>query len=74
VGLASWAADVAAAILWATYATMLGFAGGSAFAGAVWQPLAISLGIAAAVIAGMELWRRAQLRRGKDLLGDDLTN
>jgi len=65
-------ADVAAAVLWAVYASMLGYVGGQAFAGDVWRPLAVSLGLAALVALGFEAWRRVQQRRGKDLLGDDL--
>lgn len=63
-------ADAVAVTLWALYAAMLGYLGGSAFRGSLWKPLAVSLGAAALIALGMELWRRVQRRRGRDVLGD----
>src|SRR5436305_5041736 len=40
------AADALAATLWASYAAMLGYAGGSSFAHSLWKPLLLALGIA----------------------------
>jgi membrane-associated protein len=65
-------ADAAAALLWALYSSMLGYIGGASFRDSVWKPLAMSLGIAAAVALAVEAWRRQQNRRGKDILGDRL--
>jgi membrane protein DedA with SNARE-associated domain len=39
-------ADAVAAVAWASYTALLGYAGGSAFEDAFWQPLAIGLGLA----------------------------
>jgi membrane protein DedA with SNARE-associated domain len=66
------AADAIAAVLWAVYASMLGYLGGQAFRDSVWKPLAVSLGIAALVTLGIEGWRRIQKHRGKDVLGNEL--
>lgn len=66
------ATDALAAGLWAVYASMLGYLGGSAFQGSVWKPLAASLAVATAVSVAIELWRRFQRRGGKDILGDAL--
>jgi membrane protein DedA with SNARE-associated domain len=65
-------ADVGAGIFWATYATLLGYAGGSTFENSTWKPFAVSLGIAALMTLGVEVWRRVQKRRGRDILGDPL--
>jgi membrane protein DedA with SNARE-associated domain len=65
-------ADAAAAVLWACYASLLGYAGGEAFKQSLWKPLAATLGAAAALALALELWRRVQRRRGRDLLGDEL--
>ncbi len=65
-------ADVAAAVLWATYATLLGYLGGATFRGSTWKPLALSLGLAAVISLGVEVWRRIERRRGRDVLGDPL--
>lgn len=66
-------ADATAAVLWALYVSMLGYLGGSAFEDSVWLPLLIALGVAALVTAGIEVWRRLQRRRGKDVLGEELS-
>ncbi|HET7589923.1 MAG TPA: DedA family protein [Solirubrobacterales bacterium] len=65
-------ADAIAAIVWATYASMLGYLGGETFRESIWLPLLFSGGIAMLVALGFEGWRRLQLRRGRDLLGDEL--
>lgn len=64
------AADVPACLLWALYASLLGYLGGSTFQHSVWKPLAASLAGAGAVALAIEVWRRLQRRRGKDVLGD----
>jgi membrane-associated protein len=66
------AADAFAAVLWAFYVSMLGYLGGETFKDSLWLPLATSFGLAMAVGAGFEGWRRLQSRRGKDILGDEL--
>jgi membrane-associated protein len=65
-------ADAAASGIWAVYASMLGYLGGSAFRDNTWEPLLLSLGIAAVITLAIEVWRRHRRRQGKDLLGDDL--
>ena len=49
------AADAVAAIAWAGYTALLGYAGGSAFEEAFWQPLLIGLGLALALGLVVEL-------------------
>jgi membrane protein DedA with SNARE-associated domain len=66
------AADAFAACVWALYASMLGYLGGSAFRHSTWKPLLTSLGVAGAITLAIEAWRRQRRRHGKDLLGDDL--
>ena len=65
-------ADLCAASLWAVYATGLGYVGGSAFQQSTWKPVVISLGLAVVITAGIEVWRRVQHSRGKDIVGDPL--
>jgi membrane-associated protein len=55
--------DAAAAVLWATYAALLGFFGGRAFEHAPWKGLLLAFGLALAVTAGTELVRRLRRRR-----------
>lgn len=66
------AADALAATLWATYATMLGYAGGSSFSHNLWKPLLFALGIALLLAAAGESYRRVQKHRGKDILSGEL--
>jgi membrane protein DedA with SNARE-associated domain len=66
------AADALAALLWAVYASMLGYLGGEAFRRSSWKPIAIALGAALLVTLAVELWRRFQRRRGRDVLGDPI--
>ena len=56
--------DAAAAVLWASYAGLLGFFGGRAFEDAPWKGLLLAFGIALAVTAVTELVRRLLRRRG----------
>jgi len=55
--------DAAAAVLWASYAALLGFFGGRAFEHAPWKGLLLAFGLALAVTAGTELVRRLRRRR-----------
>ncbi|MBK5220050.1 MAG: DedA family protein [Thermoleophilia bacterium] len=66
-------ADALAAVLWALYVSMLGYVGGSAFEDNIWLPLLIALGFAALITVAVEAWRRLQRRRGKDVLGEELS-
>lgn len=61
-------ADAAAATLWASYATALGYAGGASFEHNLWKPLLLAFGIAALLAAAAEAYRHLQQRRGRDLL------
>lgn len=65
-------ADAVAATLWAIYASLLGYLGGSSFAHSLWQPLLFAFGMAALLAAGFEVYRRVQKRRGKDVLSGQL--
>jgi membrane-associated protein len=55
------AADAVAAGTWATYMTMLGYFGGTAFENDLWKPILAAGVVAAAIAAGTELLRRARL-------------
>jgi membrane-associated protein len=66
------AADAFAALLWALYASMLGYLGGEAFQRSSWKPIVVALAAALLVSLVVELWRRRQRRRGLDVLGDPL--
>ena len=57
-------ADSLAALAWATYTALLGFAGGRAFRDALWQPLLIGLAVAVVLGAGPELLGRDRGRAG----------
>jgi len=56
-----FAVDAFAAALWATYMTLLGYFGGSAFEESLWKPMLAAGLIAAAVAGATELLRRARL-------------
>jgi membrane-associated protein len=49
--------DVAAALIWASYAGLLGFIGGHAFQDAPWKGLVVAFSIALAVAGGIEITR-----------------
>jgi membrane protein DedA with SNARE-associated domain len=65
-------ADALAATLWASYAAMLGYAGGSGFAHSLWKPLLLALGVALLLAGAGETYRRIQKHRGKDILSGQL--
>lgn len=65
-------ADAIAATLWATYASMLGYIGGSSFAHSLWKPLLLALAMAFLLAAAGETYRRFQLHRGRDILSGQL--
>ena len=65
-------ADAIAAVCWAVYATMLGYAGGSSFAHSLWKPLLFAFGIALLLALAIEAYRRVQKRRGRELLRGEL--
>lgn len=64
--------DAIAALIWALYASLLGYFGGRVFENAAWKGLLVALGIAFAVAAGVEIvrWylrrRRAASKPGPD--------
>jgi membrane protein DedA with SNARE-associated domain len=55
--------DCIAGTLWATYAALLGYFGGSTFEHSTWKALLLAFGIAAAVTGGIELVRWLRRRR-----------
>jgi membrane-associated protein len=55
------AVDAVAAAVWATYMTMLGYFGGTAFENDLWKPILAAGLVATAIAAGAELLRRARL-------------
>jgi|SRR5215213_2281426 len=55
------AVDALAATLWATYMTLLGYFGGSAFEESLWKPMLAAGIVAVAAAGGAELLRRARL-------------
>ncbi|HET8607943.1 MAG TPA: DedA family protein [Gaiellaceae bacterium] len=65
-------ADAIAAVTWAVYSSLIGWFGGAAFAHSLWKSLALSLGVAAGLGGLLELYRRLQARRGRDILGKRL--
>lgn len=56
-----FAVDAIAAAIWATYMTLLGYFGGSAFEDSLWKPILAASLVAAAVAGATELLRRARL-------------
>jgi membrane protein DedA with SNARE-associated domain len=65
-------ADAVAATLWAIYASLLGFAGGSSFAHSLWKPLVVALGLAFLLALAGEIYRRHARAHGRDLLSGQL--
>jgi membrane protein DedA with SNARE-associated domain len=55
--------DAIAALIWALYASLLGFFGGRAFEGSAWKGLVVAFAIALAVTGGIELTRWIMRRR-----------
>lgn len=55
--------DAVAALIWALYASLLGYFGGRAFESAAWKGLLLALGIAFAVTGGVEAVRWYLRRR-----------
>jgi membrane-associated protein len=53
--------DALAALLWATYVSLLGYFGGSTFEESLWKPMLAAVAVAAAVALVAELLRRARL-------------
>jgi membrane protein DedA with SNARE-associated domain len=66
-------ADAIAAGLWAAYAVMLGYVGGSSFEHDSWKPLAVAFALAAVIAIGAEAYRRVQKHRGRDVLSGELS-
>jgi membrane protein DedA with SNARE-associated domain len=65
------AADALAATLWAVYASMLGYIGGTSFERSLWKPLAFAFGIALMLAASAEAYRRLQKHRGREVLSGE---
>ncbi len=65
-------ADAVAAVLWAVYASMLGYMGGSTFEHSLWKPLVFALGMAGVLALAAEVYRRVQKSRGRDILSGQL--
>ena len=55
--------DAIASLVWALYASLLGYFGGKAFEHQPWKGLLLALGIAFAVVGGVELVRWVMRRR-----------
>lgn len=64
-------ADAIAAAVWAVYASMLGYVGGSSFEHSIWKPLVFALGIALLLGVALEVYRRLQKRRGREVLAGE---
>jgi membrane-associated protein len=58
--------DAIAAVVWASYASLLGYFGGKAFEHQPWKGLLLALGIAFAVTGTIELVRWLRSRRRRD--------
>ncbi|HET7567702.1 MAG TPA: VTT domain-containing protein [Gaiellaceae bacterium] len=57
------AAEVAAALAWALYVSLIGYLGGRTFAASSWKSFAVAFGIAAAIsAAGVVYWRVEERR------------
>ena len=55
--------DVIAGLIWATYASLLGYFGGSTFEHSTWKALVLAFGNAATITGGIELVRWLRKRR-----------
>jgi membrane protein DedA with SNARE-associated domain len=55
--------DVIACFIWATYAALLGYFGGSTFENSTWKALVLAFAIAAGITGGIELVRWLRRRR-----------
>ena len=62
-GLASQSFDAIAAVIWASYAALLGYFGGKAFENAPWKGLILAFAIAFGVTGSIELVRWLLRRR-----------
>lgn len=65
-------ADAPAATLWATYASLLGFVGGTSFEHNLWKPLVFALGLALLLAVAGEAYRRYARAHGRDVLSGQL--
>ena len=54
--------DAIAVVVWATYATLIGYLGGTAFDEDIWKALALGFGIALVISGVVELVRRGRVR------------
>ena len=54
--------DALAVLIWATYAGLLGYVGGSAFEHSTWKALVLAFALAAAIALFLELFRRLKAR------------
>lgn len=64
--------DVIAALLWANYAALLGYLGGTAFRADPWKGLALAFGIALAVTGTIEAARAVRRHRQRRALDHEL--
>jgi membrane-associated protein len=60
--------DAIAAVVWALYASLLGYFGGAAFEGAAWKGLLVALGIAFGLAGATEAgrWLISRMRTGRN--------
>jgi membrane protein DedA with SNARE-associated domain len=68
--------DIAAGILWACYAALIGYIGGEAFEESPIKAILVALGIAfgiAAAIEGIRWWRRRQARQAQAVGSEPVT-
>ncbi|HET7045462.1 MAG TPA: DedA family protein [Gaiellaceae bacterium] len=66
------AADGIAAVVWGVYASLIGYLGGTAFAHSLWKSLVLAFAVAIVVAGLLEVYRRVQERRGRDILNQPL--
>jgi membrane protein DedA with SNARE-associated domain len=65
-------ADAVAALVWGIYASLIGFLGGTAFAHSLWKSLVLAFAVAIVAAVLLEVYRRLQERRGRDILNQRL--